>query len=167
MLWKAWFLAANRPQESFTGLINLDDDRPDGVDILLLYLYTLEAPDFEKPAGTHAVQRVLSAVIIRDKYQALVLKSAGQNYVLKRMRDCTLGWCNIQTSLRNQWIIFAWRIWSKEFPPADEMKAKLLEIMVGIAKYLIEEPAFQKLLRRDIDFSLEFVRAVVQKSSRM
>lgn len=147
-------------------MVELADDDPGAIDILLVYLYTLDTPEFSKPVRSGAIQRAEKAYVIGDKYQVLPLKRMGQRFMIELTRKFLWQWCDYEPLGRSGWVRSIRKVWSEEFPPANEIKAVYLEEMVGIAKHMVEEPAFQTLLRENLEFNLEFVRALAQKASR-
>lgn len=112
-------------------------------------------------------RRVLEAYVIGDKYEVLGLKSVAHSYILQRLnREGFPEWDEMTPPGKGQLVWMVGELWHGEFPAADDIKSAFLEKVVGISKQIIEEEAFQALLRENPKFNLEFVRALAQKAGK-
>jgi len=116
-------------------VIETNDDPPEGIDMYLLYLYTLQPPRLLTNITT------LYALILGDKYNAPALGDVGKSYAIGKVAD------NLLSTTRNGIHIETWIhniecYWSLKMPMADDIKAALLESIAMIADYLIVSAAF-------------------------
>lgn len=147
-----------------TRTITLDDDDEEAVEILLLHLYTLEDPTFQPASGS--VRRAADVYVVSDKFQVQQLKAVARMYLSRLIRRNLPHWCEFCAQLKGKWIGSFEMFWSSDFPAIEEVRSAFLEQMVDFSKYMIEEPAFRKLLQENKEFNFDFITALAKKASK-
>lgn len=149
-------------QEAETRVVSLDGDDEESVDMLLLYLYTLESPICFCPRKGYFVHAE-RAYLIGDKYQLTALKAAGSNYMLASIRkNLRSPRKEIPKARMAGWCGFFERLWKETFPDSDTMRKVLLENLVTISNLFMKEKQFQELLTENRVFAAEFTAALVK-----
>lgn len=153
-------------QEAETQTIKLDDDRPDGVNVMLLYLYTLEVPDLSnKDVSPHEFTGEEQCFVLGDKYNLPILKEHGQSQLLQNVRDNLALWSTCSDQIKLNWINWLSRMWRWEQGGSEKIRGGAIEALMKISVSIIEHEAFQKLLKDNEDFNMAFLRALAKKAT--
>jgi hypothetical protein len=131
-------------QESETGEIKLDYERPESVEMLLLYLYTLEAPDFEKHRGPFLV--AFDAIVLGDQYLVDGLVDAGQRFFTRVFGS---------ESVMSKWDKVA------KFKP---IRAVAVATIAKMKDKVMDREDFQALVREKPEFAFDLIKQLQNKA---
>lgn len=135
------------------------------MDVVLLYLYTLQRPDFSNTKLFPTPSLTATAVFkLADKYNIPDLRIAAKEYFLNLVKTSLCHWyqCNAQ----NQGLWIAWLPiffeWSME--GADEIRGAIIDALVKTSKSIIEDVSFQTVLISNPDVAVPLVKALATKA---
>ncbi|KAK5094189.1 hypothetical protein LTR70_004239 [Exophiala xenobiotica] len=142
-------------KESKTSIVTLDDDDPEGVQLLLEYLYTLDL--------TYSCAKYGEiAYLLGDKYGLLPLRTAGKNQLIRWFGKGTRVLDSLKDEKKAAYLYDLGRLWSWEMEDVTEIKdAVLAGLCISVRSGpLLQHRGFQKFLRRNKDLSLELMMAL-------
>lgn len=150
-------------QEAETKVVDLDEDDKESVDMLLLYIYTLENPFSFNPLKGKFVEAE-RAYLIGDKYQMLGLRRAAKVFMVQ-LTEIVLkrpGLSSTSTDIRARLCSFLERLWTGKFLIRKTSKKWFLENLVQVSSLFMEEDRFVNFLKNEA-FNSNFVAALVKK----
>jgi hypothetical protein len=126
--------------------------------MLLLYFYTLEAPDFGKDYET-----AWQAFVIGDKYDAEGLKSAGEAWFLEKMDHRLPHFGSMIEFSKNGWIRFFDDFYEIDVPRIEVLRSTAIRHLVPRAEHLMGMKAGKKLLEEKPEFMYDLLRGMAKK----
>lgn len=145
-----------------TRVLNLDADEEAAVDMMLVYLYTLEIPvAFSPQKGTF--DDAEHAYLMGDKYQLSDLKLAGYNYMMASITTM-LKESKLQQDPHavDDWTVFVKKLWVNDFPDAEHFQDIILDKLVDAAQFFMDNETFQDFIGENVEFNGDFMRALVR-----
>ncbi|KAK5942871.1 hypothetical protein PMZ80_005437 [Knufia obscura] len=139
-------------------VITLHDDHPDAVDLMLLYLYTLEVPNLERTGDAE------KCMLLGDKYDLPALHDGGRKAIESSIQRNVPRWHALTDLGKRQWVDFFERVWSWQIKNAIGIRTLLFAYLASVADILIEDTLFQDLLWENRGFNLAFVKAVIKEA---
>ncbi|KAK5077708.1 hypothetical protein LTR70_001984 [Exophiala xenobiotica] len=134
--------------------ITLNDDDAEGVDLMLVYLYTLEV------SKLFDITTAEMCFTLGDKYDLQVFRTAGYEHLLSRL-DWTI-WSLQDESAKTLFVAFLYQLWTWNMKDSDDLRAAVVQNFSRLGRALIEYEPFQKLLEVNAAFSLALVRALLK-----
>lgn len=136
-------------------MITLDSDSPQGIDQMLEYLYTFEAPYFVD--ATEAK----SAYIIADKYDLQDLKSASYRVMLEKLKEGCETFYPWTFEKNTKLLLLIEEIWTWAYSDTRDFKETILRGFLASAPRTIEKKQFQDFMWAHIEFGVLFMRNAV------
>lgn len=128
--------------------------------MLLLHIYTLDAPDFtNKTLHSSPYVAAEAALKIGDKYNLPNLSKAGCRYMQKRLESFIKGWPQKSTADKETVIRRLERLWRTGDNEAGTLRDAVMEQLVAMSKHVIEFEPFQHLCTDEPAFALALIRA--------
>lgn len=145
---------ADLRQEADSKTIDLKDDHPDGVALMLEYLYILELPSLSTVTISKQVFEV------GDKYR---LTERGE-HARQRLIDLLLCTCSVwpkhSKEENKQLLKLIGGICRSTYRDACYFRSAILSGVLAVSSHVIEDEQMQGFMRRNYDFCLQFVRAL-------
>ncbi|KAK5095968.1 hypothetical protein LTS08_007850 [Lithohypha guttulata] len=148
--------------ESTAKVIEMNDDSPEGIDMYLLYLYTLQPPELS------ATNPALHALVIGGKYNAPILRDAGKIYTTNMVLRASAPISTTQDRTDTEaWLRHIKCYWSQKMPIADDIKTALVESVFLISPYLIGLADFQGLLLEHSDLNIALIKEFLRQQQHV
>lgn len=138
--------------------MELKDDNPDGVDILLLYLYTLQVPTFADLVSAE------NALLIGDKYNVPALRDAGRVQFTKLATTAVSRFASIPKPRQVTCIAWIEKVYRWEIECAKAINIAIMAAVVKVSMSIIEHEKFRDFINRDEGFRWAFLRALSEKA---
>lgn len=137
----------NEPQEASTLILKLDDDNPEGIDMMLRYLYLLKVSDFsDKAMFSSNYKAAEQALTLGDKYDLPELCSAGTKALIRCVKYNLPRWESRLEGSKARWICCFRKVWTWTQRDADSIREHIVEQIVLGADTVIEDEQFQALM---------------------
>ncbi|KAK5077707.1 hypothetical protein LTR70_001983 [Exophiala xenobiotica] len=154
-------------KESKTATITLDNDVPDGVDMLLVYLYTLELPNLaNKQVYPQSGSAARDAYFLGDKYNLPCLRDHGRTTLIHQIRTRLNTWYEKEDAMKERWIRFIGKVWKWTIEDSDQVREAILDALMSTSQAIIEDGRFQALMKENEEFLMAFLRALAKKAIR-
>lgn len=148
------------PQESQTHVVTLNDDPPEGVDVLLEYLYTLAKPNFGKRAGQRHI-RAEHAFTLGDKYGLPQLRSFGSQMLVQCVNSEFSTWHGKPDRIKQRMLGQIERIWSWQLEGSDFIRDiclwNLSRMPQSEPDSMMRDERFVALVSEQRQFSLDLI----------
>lgn len=131
---------------------------------MLLYLYTLQLPNFDD-LNLHPQRLSHAAKVhrIADKYCIEALRLAAKDYMLRRINN-ELPKCHSSSQVyQGAWVYHVKQFWLWEGSDGEELAGAVIRALVKTSVSIIENAEFQVLLSHYPDLNLTFVRALASE----
>lgn len=152
-------LLTQRPQEAKTQIVNLDEDDPEGVDVLLEYLYTLTEPTVNKAADKKHV-RAEQAFIMGDKYGLGQLKTFGREKLYEGIQDDFRYWDKKTAAQKMEMVARLEKIWSWQQLGSAAIRDLCLKKLGTMSDSMLEDDRFMDLVWRQRVFGTAFMKYI-------
>lgn len=131
---------------------------------MLLYLYTLQLPDFDDiNIHPQRLQHATRVHRVTDKYCVEPLRLAAKEYMLRRINN-ELPKCRSSSPIfQSAWIHHVKNFWLWEGSDGEELSTAVINALVKTTT-IIENAGFQVLMSHYPEFNLAFVRALAMKA---
>lgn len=150
---------ANTYQEAQNGIIMLDDDPPDGVQVLLEYLYTLEEPLIS------TLGEAEHAYLLGDKYGLPILRDAGKKSLIGMwgLTAAVFEW--LPDYIKMDYLESIQELWSWTLDDVKEIQDVALAGLCSSARSgaLLHHQGFRNLLWQNKGFCIELMTALAQR----
>lgn len=144
--------------------MKLNDETDEEVDMLLLYLYTLDTPKFtDKNLFNCPFRGACSALKLGDKYGLPDLSKAGEDFLVGGFSSLTKSWHILSADSKSAWIEILGIIWAMEGDNTEIVGDASIKSLVEIGKDITEHEGFQDLCVGNSDFALAFLLAQAEK----
>lgn len=153
-------------KESKTLTVKLNDDPPEGVDVLLEYLYTLGPPDFKTPDGK-SLTRAEHAFVLGDKYGLPELSMCGRKKLEECIQDDFKYWDQKSEIQKKSMMSLINKIWSCKQVEADVLRSFILQRLSSMSVSMIDDELFTAMLWENKDFGKAFFRHLFVVKSAM
>ena len=140
-------------------MVQLKDDKPEGVDMLLLYLYTMQIPSFTEAKSAE------DAFLIGDKYNVPALRAGGRKQLEELLTTELLEFASVSKPRHLSCIAWIEKVYTWEVEGAKEIKEAILVAVVKVSESIIEQEKLQDLIERNGEFRLTFLRALSKKAA--
>jgi hypothetical protein len=150
-------------QESETGEIKLDYERPESVEMLLLYLYTLEAPDFEKHRGPFLV--AFDAIVLGDQYLVDGLVDAGQRFFTRVFgSESVMSKWDKVAKFKPHSIFCIRTFYENEQAAFKVIRAVAVATIAKMKDKVMDREDFQALVREKPEFAFDLIKQLQNKA---
>lgn len=125
---------------------------------MLLYLYTLQIPDFDDfKLHPQRLSHAANVHRVADKYCIEPLRLAAKEYMLNRINN-ELPKCQTSSQVYEaSWIYYVKQFWLWEGSDGEELASAVIDALVRTSTSIIEHAEFQVLMSLYSDFNLAFV----------
>lgn len=132
----------------------------DGVDLMLIYLYTLEPPRISTIANAE------QCYLLGDKYALPSLRTAGFQQIFSCIDRDIYRWNSLSEQQKTQWVDFLDRVWTWTMPDSLAIRLAMVHQLSGVGDLVIEYEPFQELLELHPDFNLALMRAMFKATKK-
>lgn len=139
-------------------VVDLKEDIPDAVEMMLLYLYTLELPDTD----TYGVKEY----VIGDKYALSKLRDHGKCKLLNAIRITLPFFGKVPTTKKTGLIGVIKRTWAWTMTGSDELRQAILDALLKSPMSFVEHDEFFLFQRENEDFQRAFLKALAGKAAQ-
>jgi len=162
------FWSSNNWEEAETRVVHLDEDDADGIDTMLVYIYTFETPNFydKKQVGSHQFDAAEKCYLLGDKYDLPDFRDSGCQYILESIQDSLPAWKSRPIQTKLNWISFIRRLWSWEIEGSIGLRDALTTQLALIVHDVVKNESFLKLLRENEEFNLAFICALATPAKK-
>lgn len=147
-------------------MIELKEDDPEAIDVLLVYLYTLELPNFHTPQYLHGngCQTMTNVFLVADKYDIKELRKASKAWLLTNNIGNHLHAIDAWSSAYQRSLIrMVEDIWTWEIHDAKDFQGPVITSLLRTSATIVEKKPFQALLDSNKDFRMAFIRGLAQR----
>ena len=133
--------------------------------MFLLYLYTLELPDFSR-FGKHSHSLAFDAIVLGDQYLVDALSAAGQAFLVDRYRapNFIKVWETGNETRRTNRIVWIRRFFDAEQAGFKAVRAVAIDSLARLKDEMMEREDFREFLFENQTFATEFVKTLPNKS---
>ena len=151
----------SRIQESEKLVILLDDDEPEAVEAMLLFLYTFENPGLENMNDS----RLCDIVDVAEKYGIHKLKSLVYNHLLQRVQSKLPELETMSPELKRGWASALADLWTEKVRDGDGIKKAAIEVLPQVVDALLQDAEAKKLLLGNMDLAADLLSAMAKRMS--
>lgn len=150
------------------------DTSPGAVQTMLIFLYTFEPPKFtiNRDAESYEAARndlwvtAVEVYLIACKYDLPSLSDCVYDVLLLHAWKLFRRWERCKDDERLDRIEIVRDVWKWHGVGAEDVKAKILKGLLGVADSVTACPKMQQLLRKDRAFMLDYVMALSKKVAK-
>ena len=144
--------------------MKLNDETVEEVDMLLMYLYTLEEPNFlNKEVLQYDCIAAESALKLGDKYNLPALGTAGQLHLNDFFEHSFRVWPQLGDDCKEMGFECLTHLWELRYIGTENLRETAIKSLVHIAKDVVEHKSFETLCMANPEFAIAFSRALAKK----
>ena len=135
---------------------------------MLVYLYTLETPNFydKEQVGRNGFDAAEDCYHLGDKYELPDFRDSACQHMLKCIQKRFRNWKIESRQVKSCWVYFIERLWSWEIEGSTRLRRTVVNQLVLIADDVIKNESFQELLHEHEEFNLAFIGALVTATKK-
>lgn len=137
----------------------MDDDDPDEIEMLLLFLYTLEKPSLKG----RATEKLLKGFVLADKYDVPELKNCIKDHLIKRIKYRLPRLPTVGPVMRRLCALWLVEIWSWPQPGADDIRNAALGLLPATVGSIVEDVEAKRNLMRSPELMADLISAMAKQ----
>lgn len=132
---------------------------------MLVYLYTLQRPDFtDSSLFPNPSLTATSVFKLADKYNLPDLRVTAKDYFLGLVRSSLSNWHLCDTQQKGLWLAWLPIFYEWSMEGSDEIREAVVEALTKTCKSIVEDTSFQNVFISNPDLAIALLRALATKA---
>ena len=132
---------------------------------MLLYIYTLQKPDFSDEALFPTPSLTATSVFkLADKYNLPDLRTAAKEYFLGLIKSSLSQWYSLNVQNKSLWVAWMPVFWDWSMDGSDEIREAIIDAIVKTARSMVDDTSFKRVLSDNPDIGMALIKALATKA---